>query len=229
MRDAPRAWAMLEIAGAALLVCAAGLVAAAAAGDRWRLSYLVPDGWVSDSDAARRLSLSVLLHPEGAGPHSAEPVIAIAFHPKHDGPFAFPTLESFFMEHMRGLVSMFPDLVTERWIPESLKKVPLEVASLEIYGTQPGPLRIVLVDAGDGYYSIQVMARQLEDLDRPEVRAFFDSLLFLRAGEGGARGDGLEPGDRDAEGAGMAEGSSQTRGRGPSERLVTGVGEERLP
>lgn len=147
--------------------------------ETWRLSYRIPRGWVSDREGAGKRALSALLMPEGTNLDSAEAVITIAFQGKRTSPFRQPSLKGFFMAEMRKLLLVFPDLKSESWKPSSLEATSLDVASLEISGVTPGPLRVVMIDAGDGYYSIHLSVRKHEDLERPDVRTFFESLLLL--------------------------------------------------
>lgn len=142
----------------------------------WRLSYRIPGGWIADREAASRMQLAALLVPEGQPSGSADATITVAFESR--SPFV-STLERFFKNQMAALLRLFPDLESKRWRPPNLEATSFDFASIEITGVLPGPTRVVMIDAGDGFYAINVTVRDRDDLERPDVRAFFDSLLLL--------------------------------------------------
>jgi hypothetical protein len=145
----------------------------------WRLSYRIPRHWVSDPGTAETLSLTALLVPEGETYQSADRIITVAYQEKRPGLPIPSTLRQFFDSEMSQLLRMFPDLDSESWHPPSMEKTEFHYAGLEIFGDIPRSIRIVMVDAGDGFYSIHAQARYRPDLDGDDVRMFFDSLLFL--------------------------------------------------
>lgn len=150
---------------------------------RWRLSYSIPPGWIADRGEAKRMSLTALLRPREMQMRDAPALIAIDFKSKSGNPLAPRTLEQFFKAEMRQLLIAFPDLIHTTWVPDSLSDVVPEVATIEIRGIQPGPLRVAMIDVGDGYYSIQLSVRGgAEILDRRDVESFFKSLLLLPLG-----------------------------------------------
>ena len=145
----------------------------------WRLSYRIPQRWVSDPDTAERLNLTALLLPEGETYQSADRIITVAYQEKRPGLPIPSTLRQFFDSEMSQLLRMFPDLSSESWQPASMERTEFHYAGLEIFGDIPRSIRIIMVDAGDGFYSIHAQARYRPDLDGHDVRMFFDSLLFL--------------------------------------------------
>lgn len=160
---------------------AAGAPATAGPGDApasWRLSYSIPPRWSSDREGADRMQVAAVLVPEGHTFRDADAVITISFQEKRPGVPVPNTLEEFFMSEMSQLLRLFPDLESEGWRPPGFKHVRFEYAGLEIFDV-PRPLRIVLIDAGDGFYSVNASVSRREDLDRDDLRMFFDSLLML--------------------------------------------------
>jgi len=145
----------------------------------WRLSYRIPRHWVSDPEAAEKLNLTALLVPEGETFQSADRIITVAYQEKRPGLPIPSTLRQFFDSEMSQLLRMFPDLNSESWHPQSMEKTEFHYAGLEIFGDIPRSIRIVMVDAGDGFYSIHAQVRYRPDLDGDDVRMFFDSVLFL--------------------------------------------------
>ena len=145
----------------------------------WRLSYRIPRDWVADRDTAARMNLSTLLVPEGQTYQTASAIITVAYQEKRPELPLPSTLEEFFMAEMAPLLRMFPDLESRSWRPESVDSTDLDYAGLEVFGDIPRKLRIVMVDAGDGFYSVHAQVGFLGDLDRDDLNGFFDSLLFL--------------------------------------------------
>lgn len=146
----------------------------------WRLAYRIPPGWFSDRDTARRLEMQALLLPEGASWREGGSMIAIAFERKS---YFVSSLKDLFMSEMGRLLAFFPDLESESWRPASLEDAGADVASLEVYAPAdgaPSPQRLVMIDAGDGYYTINVRMPTREDLDGPDASSFFAGLDLIR-------------------------------------------------
>ena len=59
------------------------------------------------------------------------------------------------------------------------KKTIMPVGSCWIANMNGRSIRIVMVDAGDGFYSVHAQVSYRPDLDGDDVRMLFDSLLFL--------------------------------------------------
>ena len=139
----------------------------------------IPRNWVADLATATEMNLSALLVPQGETYRTAEALITVAYQEKHPGLPLPSTLQEFFMAEMEPLLRMYPDLESESWRPKSLDATDLDYAGLEVFGAVPRFIRIVMVDAGDGFYSVHAQVRLRRDLDRDDLAAFFDSLLFL--------------------------------------------------
>lgn len=183
---------MSAVTRAILIRCAAAAVVAstcyplASAGEpdsssapAWRLSYRIPRDWVADRDTAAKMNLSTLLVPEGQTYQTASAIITVAYQEKRPGLPLPSTLEEFFMAEMAPLLRMFPDLESKSWRPHSIDSTELDYAGLEVFGDIPRKIRIVMVDAGDGFYSVHAQVGFLGDLERDDLNGFFDSLLFL--------------------------------------------------
>jgi hypothetical protein len=73
----------------------------------------------------------------------------------------------------------FPDLQASRWQPKDLDPDRVRYMSIELFGkepNQPPPHRLVIIDSGDGFYSItftDVVRLRLSD---PLVEKFFGSI-----------------------------------------------------
>ena len=170
-----------SLVAAALLVPAAPESSAATRSGSYRLSYQIPAGWASNHDLARKRELTALLLPGGKTTRTAEAVITIAFEGKKATPLTPQTLEKYFYSEMSKLLRMFPEMKSTEWRPESLDELELDVpvASLEVYVARRGPMRLVMIDVGDGYYSISLGVNEHELFDRDDIKDFFDSLELL--------------------------------------------------
>lgn len=147
----------------------------------YRLSYQIPSGWASDHELARKRELTALLMPDGKTYRDAEAMILIAFEGKHRNRPSPQTLQQFFYSEMGMLLRMFPEMTSIEWRPDSLDEidVEVEVASIEVYVARRGPMRLVMMDVGDGYYSISLGVKEHELFDRDDIKDFFSSLELL--------------------------------------------------
>ena len=145
----------------------------------WRLSYRIPTDWIADRDTAAKMNLSTLLVPEGQTYQTASAIITVAYQAKRPELPLPKTLQEFFMAETAPLLRMFPDLESRSWRPHSVDSTDLDYAGLEVFGDIPRKIRIVMVDAGDGFYSVHAQVGFLGDLERDDLNGFFDSLLFL--------------------------------------------------
>ena len=154
---------------------------AATRSSSYRLSYQIPSGWASDHDLARKRELTALLLPGGKTTQTAEAMITIAFEGKKSGPFVPQTLEKYFYYEMSKLLRIFPEMKSTEWRPDSLDHLEsdVDVASLEVYVARRGPMRLVMIDVGDGYYSISLGVNEHELFDREDIKDFFNSLELL--------------------------------------------------
>jgi hypothetical protein len=128
------------------------------------------------------MELTAVLRPQGGAAGGTDPVIRVAFDRKNPMLPWLSSLESYFKAEMMKILRFFPDVESERWKPPSLDPKEVRFASLEIFerdGGPPPPHRVVMIDAGDGFYSIDLEVNAREDLDRPDVRSFFESLLLI--------------------------------------------------
>jgi hypothetical protein len=147
----------------------------------YRLSYQIPNGWASDHELARKRELTALLMPTGKTYRDAEAMILIAFEGKHRNRPSPQTLEQYFYSEMGMLLRMFPEMTSIEWRPDSLDEieVEVEVASIEVYVARRGPMRLVMMDVGDGYYSISLGVKEHRLFDRDDIKDFFSSLELL--------------------------------------------------
>jgi len=145
----------------------------------YRLSYQIPNGWASDHELARKRELTALLLPGGKTYRDAEAMILIAFEGKHRNRPSPQTLKQYFYSEMGTLLRMFPEMTSIEWRPESLEEIDVEVASIEVYVARRGPMRLVMIDVGDGYYSISLSVTEHQLFDRDDIKNFFSSLELL--------------------------------------------------
>jgi len=110
---------------------------------------------------------------------SAKIVITVAFQRKDPNKVGLDSLESFFRADVGNVLKQFPDAQAERWQPSRLDPNALRFMSLEMYGKskdRPSPHRFVLVDSGDGFFSVTLTAETRDELRREEYDRFFNSL-----------------------------------------------------
>jgi hypothetical protein len=144
-------------------------------------SLALPKGWVNDGKAANKLGLHSVLVPSGATLESANRVITIAFQKKDTTKPGLETLKNFVKVDLESTLSEFPDTQFAKWQPSKLDPNKLNFWSMEEYGKKkdmPSPHRVVILDSGDGYFSISVTVETRDDLRLPVYEEFFNSLAI---------------------------------------------------
>ena len=150
------------------------------------LTYDVPAGWVMDAPGARKAGVELMFLPKGKTPQNTDRAIAIAYQAKDPKVPALADLESFVRADMAVTRQSFPDMLAERWQPKGLDPAKIRYLSVELYGSKPDrppPHRVIMIDSGDGFYSITYTAETRDILHEASVDAFFDSIR-LRAEKG---------------------------------------------
>jgi hypothetical protein len=150
------------------------------------LVYDVPRGWVMDAPGARNANVELMFLPRGKTPESTDRAIAIAYQAKDPKVPALADLESFVRADMAVTRQSFPEMLAERWQPKGLDPAKIPYLSVELYGSKPNrppPHRVIIIDSGDGFYSLTYTAETRAILHEAEVDAFFDSLRLSPAAE----------------------------------------------
>jgi hypothetical protein len=143
------------------------------------LIFMAPAGWSEDREAAKKLGLVRVLVPNGTTLEQANKVITIAFQRKDLDKPGLDNLENFFRGDLRNTLSKFPDAELSRWQPSKLNQDKVKFFSGEIYGKQkdePSPQHFVVLDAGDGYFSVALTAETRNELQLQTYEDFFNSL-----------------------------------------------------
>ncbi len=143
------------------------------------LTYDVPPGWAMDVAGARKAGVELMFLPKGKTPENTDRAIAIAYQAKDPKVPALADLESFVRADMAVTRQSFPDMLAERWQPKGLDPEKIRYLSVELYGSKPDrppPHRVIIIDSGDGFYSITYTAETRDILHEAGVDAFFDSL-----------------------------------------------------
>lgn len=172
-----------------LAAAARAFAGAAPAGAPATLGYDVPPGWVLDAAGARKAGVELMFLPRGKTPETTDRAIAIAYQTKNPQIPDLADLEAFARADMAATREQFPEMLADRWQPRGLDPRKIRYLSVELYGptpNRPPPHRVIMIDAGDGFYSITYTAETRAILALPEVDAFFDSLR-LTPPESGAR------------------------------------------
>ena len=145
------------------------------------LSFAPPAGWVKDADAAKKLSLYAAYVPNGTKVETADSAITISFDKKDPNTPGLDNLKNYFADDMRQTLAQAPGAQFERWQPSKLDATRVHYMSIEIYGkqrNQPAPQHLVIIDAGDGFYSVVVTARTRDSLKATVFDDFFNSLTL---------------------------------------------------
>jgi hypothetical protein len=145
------------------------------------LTFTVPVGWVRDERSAKKNGLFAALVPAGTSMDNADAVITISFDKKDPNTEGLENLKSYFAYDMRQTIAQAPGAKFARWQPSRLEPAKINFMSIEIYGSvrnQPAPQHLIIVDSGDGFYSIAVTVRTRDDLKLGIYDEFFNGLAL---------------------------------------------------
>ena len=143
------------------------------------LTFSIPQGWVKDETGAKKLGLYSLLVPSGMKFENADKMITIAFQKQDSKKAGLENLKNFVKVDLQDTLAQFPDAQFVRWQPSKLDPDKLSFWSLEMFGKEknkPNPQRYLVLDAGDGYFSISLTTRNRDELKLPMYEDFFNSL-----------------------------------------------------
>jgi hypothetical protein len=135
-----------------------------------------------DKEAADKMGLYAVILPKGTTIDNTDKVITIAFQKKDNTP-GLKNLAAFFRADMQNTMAQFPDMQGARWQPSGLDPNKITFMSIEVFGKkkdQPSPHHLLMLDAGDGYFSISLTADTLKELNQPQYEEFFNSMRLRR-------------------------------------------------
>ena len=147
-----------------------------------QLKFAVPAGWQADAEAVRKHGVYAVLVPEGKTIETSSASIVVVYQRKDPNTPGLDTVENFNANNLRNMRETSPrGLWTAPWRPSSSDFAGMKAVSLEIYpkeGNEPAPMRVLLLDAGDGFFAVTAIAATREGLNRPEYDAFFNTLVL---------------------------------------------------
>jgi len=143
------------------------------------LVFAVPPGWVRDEAGAKKLGFYGVLVPAGSTLEHAEKEITIEFQRKDPHTPGMENLENFARDDFKQTLAQFPEAQFARWQPHGLNPDKIKFFSIEMFGkkkNQPSPQHYVILDSGDGFFSISLTAKTREELQSPIYEDFFNSI-----------------------------------------------------
>ncbi len=143
------------------------------------IAYKIPDGWVLDAAGAKQVGAQLMFMPKGNSRAKTDRAITIAYQAKDPEQPAIADLDSYFRVEMELTLDRFPDLQAARWQPRGLDPDRVSYKSIELFGkepNQPPPHRLLIIDSGDGFYSITFTDLVRTRLSEPLVEDFFGSI-----------------------------------------------------
>lgn len=143
-----------------------------------KLIFKLPEKWTFDTAAQKKYGLYQVAVPQGELLESSSEALTIAFQKKDNRP-GLENLRSFFRTDLMHVIRQFPDTQFSRWQPSRLDPDKIPFMSTEVFGktnNQPPPHRLLMIDAGDGYYSITITVRDRAALKLPKFNNFFNSI-----------------------------------------------------
>ena len=144
-----------------------------------KLSFDLPDQWSVDKGAADKIGLFAVILQRGKTIDNTDKAITIAFQKKEPNSPGLENLKAFFRVDMQNQMAQFPDMQVARWQPSGLDPDKIAFMSIEAFGKkkdQPSPHHLLMIDTGDGYFSITLTLETVEELHQSRYEDFFNSI-----------------------------------------------------
>ncbi len=151
------------------------------------LKYNIPAGWIVDEKGTEEYGLFSVLVPAGKSIKNSHKAITIAFQKKDIQKPGIDNLQNFFKVDMHNTLQNFPNARFEKWQPSGINPNLINFMSLEIFGEEidkPNPHRMIIIDSGDGFYSISVTVKNRDELNQNELVEFLNSLSLVKTEKG---------------------------------------------
>jgi len=145
------------------------------------LTFMIPNDWSVDKEAAKKMGVWAVLLPKGSKIENTERVITINFEKKDQKVPAHHNLESYLKASFDQAKARFPDLQVNKWQPSELAASGLNFLSQELATENPQftPNHLLIIDSGDGYFTIALAAQDVKELNQIQYEEFFNSLRFI--------------------------------------------------
>lgn len=144
-----------------------------------KLSFVIPNLWSLDKEAADKMGIYAVILPKGKTIDNTDKVITIAFQKKDPNIPELENLTDFFRADMQKSMAQFADMQGAKWQPSGLDPNKITFMSIEVFGKkkdQPSPHHLLMIDAGDGYFSITLTAETVRELHQSQYEQFFNSI-----------------------------------------------------
>jgi hypothetical protein len=148
-----------------------------------KLTFTVPKDWQVDEEAAAKLGQYAVILPKGVKIEYADKLIVIGFQYKDPKTPGRDTLANYQKSSFDIARAQFPELQARKWRPSGLDPSKIDYISVE-YVSKSGetaPSRVLMIDAGDGFYNAQLTAHDEGELRNAVYDEFFNSLKLLPA------------------------------------------------
>src|SRR5262245_51406676 len=148
-----------------------------------KLTFTVPKDWQVDEEAAVKLGMYAVILPNGVKIESADRLIVIGFQYKDPNSPGRDTLANYQKSSLDLARAQFPELQANKWRPSGLDPSKIDFISVEYVSksVEIAPSRVLMIDAGDGFYNAQLTAHHEGELRNAVYDEFFNSLKLLPA------------------------------------------------
>jgi len=147
------------------------------------LVYAVPADWQHDAKVEGTANFVGVLVPNGRTMTRTDRVITIEYVRKEPNTSGLENLTTYVREDLKQTISEKPNAQFARWQPSKLDPAKFFYWSMEVFakeGNDPSPQHYLILDSGDGFYSVTLTVAHRSDLQQPVYDDFFNS-LGLRA------------------------------------------------
>jgi len=148
-----------------------------------KLTFTVPKDWQVDEEATAKMGLYAVILPKGVKIEYADKVILMGFQYKDPKTPGMDTLANYQKANFDRARAQFPELQANKWRPSGLDPAKIDYLSAEHVSKsgEPAPSRQLMIDAGDGFYNVQLTAQDVGELRKAAYDEFFNSLKLLPA------------------------------------------------
>ena len=143
------------------------------------LVYAVPAGWQHDTKMEGKANFVGVLVPKGHTMTHSDSLITIEYVRKEPTTPGLENLTTYVRDDLAQTLKQAPDAQFAKWQPSKLDPAKVYYWSVEMYakeGNNPPPQHYLIMDSGDGFYSVTLTVAHRNDLQQPVYDDFFNGL-----------------------------------------------------
>ncbi len=141
----------------------------------------IPDNWFTDKETAAKIRAWVVARPKESKIEDDKRLLTINFEKKDPNIDTHADLTSYLNWNFDRARIRFPNLKVNKWQPARLDASKFNFVSKELVteGGKAMPNHTLIIDSGDGYFTITLAAQNVEELNQPQYDDIFNSIQLI--------------------------------------------------